>query len=154
MTKFNFQREQIRNVLDNEREQLETLLEENHKESRLVITFPLDIDWGRLIELEKTGTLGVYSCRFEEKLVGYSLVFADTNVFHKDKVFATIDPIFISKRYRLNGSGFKFLKFILKDLKSLGVTSVQVSAKVEHSFNSLLKKMKLIPTDINYVKVL
>ncbi len=152
---YKFSRELLGTVLKNEKDQLETLLAENFEEGKtLKEFFPLDVDWEKLLVLEKAGNLGAYSVRWEDSLVGYAIILADTHIHHKSVVFAKIDTIFIQKKHRKGGCGYRFMKYLTRVREDLGVQSFSVSAKMDHSFNKLLSKLEFVPVDTYYTKVM
>ena len=155
--KFKFARESLGEVLDTEKNRLEELLAENFQEGKPFIKqfFSLNVDWDSLLKVEEMGNMAVYSCRTSEGLlVGYALAFAQEHFHHKGKVFASLDPIFISKKYRVKAVGAKFLKWLINDVRKAGAHVLTVSAKPDHSFNKLLSRMKLTPVDTTYAVVL
>lgn len=101
----------------------------------------LNPDWEGYEKVYKAGHLGVYTARFEGKLIGYFVVVASPHMHYKDHVFAVNDIVFLEKQYRKSMVGASMMKFVEEDLKSKGVSVMVVNTKVHQPFDGLMEHL-------------
>lgn len=101
----------------------------------------LNPDWGFYEALYNAGYLGIYTVRHNQKLVGYFVVVVKSHPHYKDHLFGANDIIYIDPDYRKGLVGFKLIKFVEKELVSLGVSVLSVNTKVHKPFDVVLERL-------------
>jgi GNAT superfamily N-acetyltransferase len=123
---YHFQEESFSEALG----ELIDIMIRNHKETGI---YPqaLRPDFERMVALESSNNLVLMSVRLEDKIVGYSVFFLDSEIYQCDVVSATQSTTFVDKEHR--GIGLAFIKFCDDILKKRGINSVwrQASGKLD-----------------------
>jgi len=90
-------------------------------------------------EYWRAGHLVNYIVRRDGVAVGYSNIYV-TNDMHNRELIATEDTIYLLPEHR-NGTGQRFSRFILADLKGRGVKRLSVTALTDLRVAKLWKRM-------------
>lgn len=85
------------------------------------------------------GWLINYIVRFDGKAVGYSNVYV-THDMHNSELIAQEDTIYLLPEHR-NGTGKKFIQFVLDDLKKRGVKRAFVTTQTDLRTGLLCKRL-------------
>lgn len=112
----------------------------------------LNPDWSFYENIYLSGSLGIYTARSGEKLIGYFIVIARPHPHYKDHLFAVNDIIFIDQEYRKGLVGYKLIKFVENDLKKMGVSVLAINTKVHKPFDSVLERLGFSNTERLYTK--
>jgi hypothetical protein len=91
----------------------------------------------------RSGGLVHYCARAGGNAIGYSNIYV-FNDMHNGTLSAQEDTIYIVPEHR-NGTGRRFSKFILSDLKARGVNSLTVTAMTDLRVEKLWRRMGFIP---------
>jgi ribosomal protein S18 acetylase RimI-like enzyme len=87
----------------------------------------------------KDGWLKTFTARHKGKLVGYATIYV-THDMHNRELIATEDFIYVTPAHR-NGTGRKLTKFVLENLKRLGVKRFHVTAITDTRAADLWKRL-------------
>lgn len=108
--------------------------------------------WGTYGELERSGSLKIFTARDNGKLVGYFVVVVSKHMHYKDHLFANNDIVFVAKEYRKGFVGVNLIKFAEKCLKEDGVSVMTINTKVHQPFDKLLDFLKFTKIERIYSK--
>lgn len=114
----------------------------------------LNPDWAAYEAMNNAGLLGVYTVRKNEDLVGYLVVVARSHPHYKDHVFASNDILFIDKDHRKGLVGYFLVKYVVEDLKKLGVSVLLFNTTIDKPYDPILNRLGFEPTEKLYVKFL
>jgi GNAT superfamily N-acetyltransferase len=114
----------------------------------------LNPDWDAYYELEGTGSLKIFTARFDGELVGYFVVLCRKHLHYVDHLFAFNDLIYLRKDHRKGFTGAKLMKFAEKCLREDGVSVMIVNTKRHKPFDSLLEWLGYKHTENIYSKLL
>lgn len=121
----------------------------NHKDDR-----PLDPDYPMYYVLNDHKILRIFTARDEGKLIGYSFWIVANHLHYRTWMYAVADIYWLDPAQRKTGVSFDFFNKTEEWLKSLGVKSVNIQDKVNHSHNSFFGKLGYTPTEQNYEKII
>jgi len=146
-----YQEEQIEDILEEMKPMLVKHWEElaNYKDIR-----PLDVDWDNYIDLNRLLYIRVFTVRDNNKLIGYASFYISNNLHYKSWRHAANDVYYLDQAYRKNGLGIKMFEEVETWLKDMGVKSVVVMDKVDHSHQKFFNNMGYKLIEQNYEKVL
>jgi len=113
-------------------------------------TVELRPDYDQYARLCESGVLKVITARKNGKMIGYSSWFVSNNLHYSQLVFAEVDIFFMDKEHRKGLLGYNLLKESCAILKTLGVTDVIVKDKIDHSLESVLKRLKFNAVETVY----
>lgn len=143
-------------------EQYENILEEikplhvkqwnelaNHKDTR-----PLNPNYDLYISMNRESTFRTLTVRDEGILIGYASFFISFNPHYMDWKYAVCDVYYIEPIYRSNGIGAKMVEEVEIWLKNLGINSITIQDKVNHSHESFFVKLGYKPVEQLYEKVI
>lgn len=133
---------------------IEVLLKEHWKEVSPEYLLKLDPDWEIYSDLEMSGSLSIFTARFDGKLVGYFVAICHKDLHHKGHKFAYNDSLYLDKDYRKGLTGAKLIKFAEKCLKEDGVEALRVSTKRFKPFDKLLCWLGYTHEENTYTKFL
>ena len=151
MSKVSFQEEKFEDVI----EELKPLLTfhwnelANNKDIR-----PLDVDFDTYVKLSEIGSLRLFTVRNDGVLVGYASFMLANNPHYKTWKYATCDVYYLDPRFRLSGIGTTMFEEIQSWLKSLGVKSVTVQDKINHSHEEFFLRLGFNLVERTYEKIL
>ena len=97
----------------------------------------------RYFDYFQSGVLRNYVVRFEGKPVGHANVYVTDNM-HNGTPIAQEDVLYVVPEHR-NGVGRKLVKFILEDLKKLGIRQVHISPVTDLRVGKIWKRMGFRP---------
>jgi GNAT superfamily N-acetyltransferase len=145
-----YQEEQIEDILEEMKPMLVKHWEElaNYKDIR-----PLDVDWDNYIDLNRALYIRVFTVRDNNKLIGYASFYISNNLHYKFWRHASNDVYYLDPAYRKTGLGIKMFEEIESWLKDMGVKSIVVMDKVDHSHEKFFKHMNYNLIEQNYEKV-
>ncbi len=87
----------------------------------------------------KDGWLKTFVARYQGKVVGYSTIYISHDM-HNRSLIAQEDFIYVTPTHR-NGTGRKLTKFVLDNLRQMGVTRFHVTAITDTRATILWKRM-------------
>lgn len=115
---------------------------------------PLNPDYETYLCLSEIGILKVFTVRLEGVLIGYSSWMVTNNLHYKDWKYAVCDVYYLNPDYRKTGISLDFF-FKTEDwLKGLGVKSITVQDKINHSHAKFFDRLGFKPIEQNYEKVI
>ena len=121
----------------------------------------LDVDWPRLLMLERAGIYRAITARRAGKLIGYNGYFIQPPIRHKAIPWAMNDTLYVDPDFRSSTIGLRLLKESLALLKAEGIAYVthgnlwpdnSTSGKARARFDALLVRMGFEPIETVYVK--
>ncbi len=101
---------------------------------------PLDIDYARYLEFNKTGYYTVFTARDSGKLVGHISVYMTISMHTRTKI-AQEDSLFLTKSARGGRTAMRLFQFVENWLKSQGVLELYCSVKNGANSRRLLEYM-------------
>lgn len=143
-----FQREKADTLI----EEIKPLLDLHWNEISHYPDIPLDPDYEKYIEIEKTGTLRCFTVRLDNKLIGYVIYFVCENLHYKSSLQAVQDILFIQPDQRGILLGMKLLKFANDELRNEGVQVDYQHIKAKHNFGPMLERLGYELVDLIYAK--
>ena len=129
---------------------LKMLAKLHYKEVAPYDDIPLDVNWGRLIRLEKAGILKFYAMKDGAIILGYAMFTVGTSTEYQTSLQASLTNIFIHPQWR--GRGFRFISWCDAQLKNLGVQVVYHHVKSKNDYGVLLKRLGYDIMNIEYSK--
>ncbi len=112
----------------------------------------VDPNWLAYNELEEAQQLLAYSVKNEDDvIVGYGLFILQRHL-HYEELFAINDVFYILPEYREGMLGYKFIKFMEKDLEFNQVKMVVWSVKPQKDYSNLLKRLGYGLLEMNYFR--
>lgn len=116
---------------------------------------PLDVDYAMYTTLNEQGIIRIFTARSDEgKLVGYFSFAIANNLHYKTWKFASIDVYYVDPEYRKGGIGFEMVGKVEDWLRSLGVKSLTLMDKLQHSHEKFFIALGYKPIEQHYEKVL
>lgn len=145
-----YQEEKIADLLEELKPLLKLHWEElaNHKDIR-----PLDPDYPMYMAMNDMEILRMFTVRENSKLIGYSTWIIAKNLHYKTWLYAVADIYWLNPEYRKTGISFDFFFHIEDWLKGLGVKSITVQDKINHSNEKFFNRLGYSPIEQNYEKV-
>lgn len=148
---FKIQREEFKNVKD----EVDELIHKNWEDTGFGrYGLNLDPDWDTYDLIDSLHMLGVYTVRKKEELVGYLTVIAKNHPHYKNHIFASNDILFIDKEHRKGLLGYFLVKYVVEDLKKLGVDVLLFNTTIEKPYDPILERLDFDPVEKLYVKIL
>ena len=93
--------------------------------------------------------LKLYSVKDDDILVGYFVSFIMPHQHYADVIVAETDTFFISEKYRKGLLGYKFLQYVVKNLKQK-VGIIFLTMNVKKDLSKLLTRLNFKLTDYKY----
>lgn len=146
-----YQEEQIEDFRDEIAPILQKHWEElaNNKDIRV-----LDVDMDAYVTLNRLGNIRVLTVRDDGKLIGYASFVIGNNLHYKTWKYAISDVYYLDPAYRKTGMGLSMFTEVERWLKGLGVKSVTVQDKIDHSNAGFFAKLDFKLIENVYEKVL
>lgn len=115
---------------------------------------PLNPDKERYLHYNEIGYLRMYTARNDRaKLIGHAGIYLNESM-HTQIRIATEDTWFIHKDYRKGSNALRFLRFVEKDLQSLGVKEIYMTAKLTNKSGRIMEARGYEHVANEYRKVL
>jgi GNAT superfamily N-acetyltransferase len=116
--------------------------------------YKLNPDWDIYQTLEDNNSLRIFTCRYNNKLIGYFVVILTPNIHSKGNLIAVADVIFLDKEYRSGLIGYKLFKFSEACIKEDGIKTLHVTTTEENPIDSLMMKLGYLKVETKFEKVL
>lgn len=113
---------------------------------------PLDVNYGRYLDLETAGMLHVAISRSEGALVGYHIFVIREPQHHMSTKMAFSDATYLKPRFRLGFNGIKFLRFAGDSTRESGAKGVYMSSTTRKPFGKVLEWLGFKETERVYFK--
>jgi GNAT superfamily N-acetyltransferase len=145
-----FQRESLRDVID----EVRPLLEQHWQEVAHYPDIPLTPNWFLYEQAELFGILRIYTGRDDGQLIGYSVFMVHPGVHYMTSKEADEDLLFVAPDYRNGRFGLQLMQFAERELAVEEVQLVKRRTKVAErlNFGRLLERMGYEPIDVVYGK--
>ena len=104
-------------------------------------TTKLDPDWGIYKSLEEQGLLYVFTCRDDNKLVGYFTALIVPNLHSKGSFKVMNDAIFLDKPYRKGFAGVRLIKFAEDCIKQDGHSTLLINTTELNPIDKLMDRL-------------
>jgi GNAT superfamily N-acetyltransferase len=101
----------------------------------------LDPDWDSYKSLEKQGSLYVFTCRDDNKLVGYFTALIVPNLHSKGHFRVMNDAIFLDKPYRKGFAGVRLIKFAEDCIKQDGHSTLLINTTEINPIDKLMDRL-------------
>lgn len=146
-----YQEEKLKGILEELKPMLVLHWEElaNNKDKR-----PLDPDYLMYEALNDLEVIRIFTVRSEEKLIGYSFWIIAKHLHYKTWQYALSDIYWLHPDHRKTGVSFDFFSKTEDWLKSLGVNSINIQDKLNHSHAKFFDKLGYAPIEQNYEKII
>lgn len=115
---------------------------------------PLDPDYLMYIQLNRANICRFFTVRVDGRLVGYSSWLVTNNLHYKTWKYAVCDVYYLDPEHRKTGLSLDFFFKIEDWLKSLGVKSITVQDKINHSHAKFFDRLGFKAIEQNYEKVI
>ncbi len=135
--RFTFQRESLKDV----RAEVEPLLKLHFAEIAHFRDIPLDVDWATYGDLERTGSLLIFTVRDGGALCGYCAVVVKFNLHYAASCQAVQDVVYLVPSLRKQMIGARFLEWVDEQLRAEKVQVVYHHVKHTHDFGPTLKRL-------------
>ena len=113
---------------------------------------PFDPDLGKYAMIAQAGALRIFTMRDAGMIVGYEVLFAQTNPHYKTSLQAVQDILFVDPELRKGLTGYKFIRWVDRQLKAEGVQIVYQHIKAKHNFGVMLERQGYHLVDLIYAK--
>ena len=111
------------------------------------------MDYLRMIEFERVANFMQFTVRKDGRLIGNCGIYVFRST-HTKKPEATEDTIFILSEERKGRLGIKFMEYVEKTLKLIGIEHLRVTVKRVNDVSRLLKLRGYVHVADELVKVL
>ncbi len=101
--------------------------------------------------LDASGALFGFGAFDGEKLMGFAFLIAPI-LPHYGRVIATMESLFIAKKYRKTGAGLRLIREAERCAKELGSPALIISAPVGSVLDIILPRLKYTLTNRAYTK--
>ena len=105
------------------------------------IAVKLNPDWDIYKSLEKQGSLYVFTCRDDNKLVGYFTALIVPNLHSKGSFKVMNDAIFLDKPYRKGFAGVRLIKFAEDCIKQDGHSTLLINTTELNPIDKLMDRL-------------
>lgn len=145
-----FARESVSDVMS----EIEPLLRAHYEEVSFYKDIPLQPDFDRYVQAEKSGALRVFTARVNTDLVGYAVYFVQPNLHYSSSLQAQQDILYIHPSHRKGGAGIWLIRHADEQLAAEGVQVViqHVKARADLNFGPLLERLGYELMDHLYTK--
>lgn len=110
----------------------------------------LSPDWDKYRMMGKQNNLITYTIRDNEVLIGYNIFIITNHHHYKNTIIAENDILYLKLEYRKGFTGYKFIKYCIKDLKNkVGV--IMLSMKASYSFEGMAKRLGFTLMDYKFI---
>jgi hypothetical protein len=80
-------------------------------------------------DLDAAGRLGIFTVRYEGRLVGHAIVFHVNPPHRSLELVGVVDAFFIQEAYRKGGSALAFLRYVEESLAELGLQALYFGSR-------------------------
>lgn len=116
---------------------------------------PFDMDYARYARMEEIGVLATFTARDDGALVGYSVYFVSTHINYQRDVYAFLNGMWLSPKYRKGWNGVWFVRFVENELRGSGVSVMHSTARDGHpALSAVLEYLGHAHVERGYVKLL
>ena len=116
---------------------------------------PMDVDYGKYVQMDTLGVLRTFTVRWQGELVGVMVLIVAPNLHHRTSKWAICDAIWIRPDMRRPMVAMRLVRFAEEMLLTEGVSVISVAAKVRRpALARLLTYMDYVPVEVKYQKVL
>lgn len=138
-------------------QEVQPLLELHYRElAKNQERIKLDPDWARYSQMERAGTLLLFTAREDAALVGYSVFFASPHPHYRDLMLVSNDLLFLDAAHRVGRIGVRLMKYCEDQIAALyrGETCITWHAKEQTTLAAMLPRMGYGVQDIVFSKLL
>lgn len=116
--------------------------------------FPMDLDLEAYLRLQEMGKLYLATIRQDGILVGYFLALLGGTLHYRNCLTAQMDMIYVHPRFRSGAAALRLLRFVLSDLRALGIQRVNAGTKTKKDIGRLFRAFGFQPVEITYSRLL
>lgn len=149
MTEYKFQRESLKNLLN-----LDLKYGQKYVDEVQGTPFSHNMNWDLYRLIEKSNNLGVYTCRYNNDIVGFLVIIVNNDLHDKNKIVANNDLFYVDEEHRSKGIGKQLISFCEDDLTNLGVDYLYISITDKNPVDSLLLNLNFSLVERKYIKIL
>lgn len=113
---------------------------------------PLDIARDRYQQLCDCGSLHVVTARHNGEMIGYHVAIVSGHLHYLGTLHGITDVYFILPEYRLGFTGIRMFRFVIAEMKKLGVKKLITGTKLHLDIGSVLKRLGFGATEVVYTK--
>jgi len=150
---MDFQRETLFDVI----EEVQPLLDAHYLElAKNRERVKLDPDWTRYAEMERAGTMLLFTARKDQRLIGYAAFFACPHPHYRDLMLVSNDLLFLDAEHRVGRTGVRLIKFCEEQVRAQysGEVCITWHAKEQTTLAAILPRMSYGVQDIVFSKLL
>lgn len=130
----------------------EAFFRANHAESGVLDPGDFAPDRKRYLEIEKAGTLRLFTMRAEgKKLVGYGLFFVVPHLHYSKVLWAMQDVLYVDPAYR-GRSAVRFIRWTDSRLRDEGVGVVYRHVSVRRDYSRTLERMGYVRVECGFMR--
>ena len=133
-------------------EEMKPLWTEHFAEVAKYKDIPLDPNIALYEQMDRLGTLIIFTVRQAERLAGYQIFMMSAHPHFQKSLQAVQDLLFISKAWRLGLAGLQFVKWCDYELAQAGVQIVYQHINSDRDIGALLHRADYVLHDIVYSK--
>ena len=122
-------------------DEIKPLIAAHYDEIATYKDIPLRPNWDAYHRAEVAGILRIYTARFMDRLVGYSIFLVTPALHYETSVQANEDVLFILPEYRKGRVGMNLIRYADESLEREGVQVLRRHVKARHDFGPLLERM-------------
>lgn len=112
---------------------------------------PLNPDWDLYRVLGKQNKLITFTARTKNALlIGYNIFITSTHHHYRDAIIAENDILYIHPEYRKGYTGYKFLKYCIKELEKR-VDIIMLSVKASYPLEAITKRLGFKLMDYKFI---
>ena len=116
------------------------------------LEIPLSINWPEYEEIQRKGALFTIIIIVNDAIMGYAWFTLLYPTHYQDTLHAINNVIYVHPKIRKSGIGLKFIRYLEKELKQIGVKKIYFNSKVKTNFPVVLEHFNYIPEEIIYSK--
>lgn len=141
--------------------QMDDIIEDyykNDKKTRTGMMPDIDINWQRLLDIERGGASlcvgALDEDMVDDQLVGFAIYFMATHHHHRTVMMATCDTLAVALRYRSQGIGRQLVLAAEPLLRDKGVKLVAHGHRVCYEREPIFPQLGFVLEELIYVKEL
>jgi|ERR1019366_3338694 GNAT superfamily N-acetyltransferase len=92
----------------------------------------LDVDYDKFIAIEVAGNLLCVTARVENKLVGYAIAMASTDLHRRHVIQLSLQDYYVIEEFRKRGVAIRLFKELEKMLTGSKIESMHVDSKLKY----------------------
>lgn len=113
----------------------------------------LDPDYDAYIQLNNMGIIRIFTVRDDDRLIGYAFFLVAKNLHYKTWKYAVSDIYYLLPEFRKTEVSTRMFTEMETWLRFMGVKSVTIQDKINHSHTNFFVKLGFKPIEQLYEKI-